>query len=89
VLIGTHSILNVEYNNLGLVVIDEQQKFGANQREALLDSRKDGRKIDVLSQTATPIPRTTALALYGDVELITITQKPAGRKENITFLKNR
>lgn len=84
VLIGTHSILNVEYNNLGLVVIDEQQKFGANQREALLDSRKDGRKIDVLSQTATPIPRTTALALYGDVELITITQKPAGRKENIT-----
>ena len=85
VLIGTHSILNVEYNNLGLVVIDEQQKFGANQREALLDSRKDGRKIDMLSQTATPIPRTTALALYGDVELITITQWI--KKSSDNFLK--
>lgn len=84
VLIGTHSLFNADYNNLGLIVIDEQQKFGANQREALIDSRKDGRKVDVLSQTATPIPRTTALALYGDVELITISQKPKGRKENIT-----
>lgn len=84
VLIGTHSLFNAEYKNLGLVVIDEEQKFGTSQREALVDSRKDGLKVDVLAQTATPIPRTTALALYGDVDLITLTEKPKGRKENIT-----
>lgn len=64
IVIGTHSVLNanIEYKNLGLVVIDEQQKFGTAQREALLNIRRDGRKPDLLAQTATPIPRSTAQA---------------------------
>lgn len=84
IVVGTHSVLNLEYNNLGLLVVDEQQKFGKKQREALNLSRPDGRTIDVLEQTATPIPQTTALAFYGDIKLITLTEKPGGRKENIT-----
>lgn len=85
IIVGTHSVFNIEYNNLGFVVIDEQQKFGAAQRDRLkYNGRKDGKQSDVLSQTATPIPRSTALAFYGDVDLIQINDKPAGRKEIIT-----
>ena len=83
ILVGTHSVLNdkIEFRNLGLVIIDEQQKFGTSQREALLDSRADGRKPDLLAQTATPIPRSTAQAFYGDINLISLYGKPKGRIE--------
>lgn len=82
-LIGTHSVLsdNVEFKNLGLIIIDEQQKFGAAQREALLNSRVDGKKPDLIAQTATPIPRSTAQAFYGDINLISLNGKPEGRIE--------
>lgn len=84
IIVGTHSVFGIEYNNLGLIVIDEQQKFGKAQREMLINSRPDGKLVDLLSQTATPIPRSTALAFYGDIDLITLTEKPNNRKENIT-----
>lgn len=85
-IVGTHSVLNknVPYKNLGVVCIDEQQKFGAAQREALLDIREDGFMPDIINQTATPIPRSTAQVFYGDINFITINQKPAGRKDIIT-----
>lgn len=81
ILVGTHAVLNkkVEYRNLGLVIIDEQQKFGKAQREALLDIRSDGLKPDLIAQTATPIPRSTAQAFYGDIDLISLKGKPKGR----------
>ena len=82
IIVGTHSVFNLKYKNLGFVVIDEQQKFGAAQREKLRDfGREDGKKPDMLSQTATPIPRSTAQAFYGDIDLIQVIDKPAGRKE--------
>lgn len=84
IIVGTHSVFNIDYKNLGFVIIDEQQKFGAAQREKLRDSRKDGKQPDFLSQTATPIPRSTALAFYGDIDLIQLSDKPKGRKEVIT-----
>lgn len=86
ILIGTHSVLSnkIEYKNLGLVVVDEQQKFGKSQREALLDVRSDGFKPDILAQTATPIPRSTAQAFYGDINMISLNGKPKGRIEIIT-----
>lgn len=86
ILIGTHSVLSnkIEYKNLGLVVVDEQQKFGKAQREALLDVRSDGFKPDILAQTATPIPRSTAQAFYGDINMISLNGKPKGRIEIIT-----
>lgn len=86
IVVGTHSVLNanIEYNNLGLVVIDEQQKFGTAQREALLESRDDGRKPDLLAQTATPIPRSTAQAFYGDIDMIQLDGKPPGRIKVVT-----
>lgn len=84
IIVGTHSVLNLEYKNIGLLVIDEQQKFGKAQREKLILSRQDGKSIDILEQTATPIPQSTALAFYGDLKLITLTEKPGGRKENVT-----
>lgn len=83
ILVGTHAVLNkkIEYRNLGLVIIDEQQKFGKAQREALLDVRSDGLKPDLIAQTATPIPRSTAQAFYGDINLISLKGKPKGRIE--------
>ena len=82
IIVGTHSVLsdNVNYKNLGVVCIDEQQKFGSAQREALLNSRKDGLVPDLLTQTATPIPRSTAQAFYGDIDIVTMEGKPNGRK---------
>lgn len=83
VLVGTHAIITdkVTFFNLGLVVIDEQHRFGVNQR---LDLIKKGRSPHVLSMTATPIPRTIIMSLYGDIEVSAITEKPKGRKEIIT-----
>lgn len=79
--VGTHALTKdtVKYHNLGLVVIDEQQKFGAEDRSRLLDSRDDGLMPDIIMQTATPIPRSTAQAFYGDVEMIILDEKPPGR----------
>lgn len=83
VLFGTHSLLNDElvYNNLGLVITDEQHRFGVNQRQTLQEKGKD---VDVLYMSATPIPRTLALTIYGDMDITEIRTKPGGRKEIIT-----
>jgi ATP-dependent DNA helicase RecG len=86
IIVGTHAVFaeSVKYSNLGLIVIDEQQKFGAEQRTRLLESRPDGRVPDLLMQTATPIPRTTAQVYYGDVDIITMNEKPPGRTPIVT-----
>jgi ATP-dependent DNA helicase RecG len=78
-LIGTHALLesNVNFHKLGLAIVDEQHRFGVVQRLSLMEK---GRKPDVLVMTATPIPRTLALTLYGDLEISTIDQLPPGRK---------
>lgn len=76
--IGTHSVFqeDVSFSDLGLVIIDEQHKFGVDQRETL---RSKGKNPDILAMTATPIPRTLCLTLYGDLDLLTIKSKPKGR----------
>ncbi len=81
--VGTHSLLNedLEFNNLGLVVTDEQHRFGVNQRKNL---RNKGSDVDVLYLSATPIPRTYALTLFGDMDISIIESKISGRKEIIT-----
>ena len=83
IIVGTHSLLNeeVEFANLGLVITDEQHRFGVNQRSNL---QNKGAKCDVLYLSATPIPRTYALTLYGDMDISTIKTKPAGRKDITT-----
>ncbi|RFB06005.1 ATP-dependent DNA helicase RecG [Parvularcula marina] len=77
--IGTHALFSsdVEFSDLGLVVVDEQHRFGVSQRLSLQDK---GRRADVLVMTATPIPRTLALTTYGDMEVSQIREKPPGRK---------
>lgn len=79
IIIGTHSLIedNVKFKNLKLIVIDEQHRFGVKQRAKL---RAKARDIDMLSMTATPIPRTFALAFYGDLDVSTIDQLPPGRQ---------
>lgn len=81
--VGTHAVIseNVKFNNLGLVITDEQHRFGVNQRSNL---QNKGVKTDVLYLSATPIPRTYALTLYGDMDTSIIKSKPKGRKEIIT-----
>lgn len=83
IIVGTHSVVSdkVEYANLGFVAIDEQQKFGTMQRTKLLKSREDDRIPDLLLQTATPIPRSTAQVIFGDMDMIYLDEKPAGRIE--------
>ncbi|MBI2718737.1 MAG: ATP-dependent DNA helicase RecG [Rhizobiales bacterium] len=78
-LIGTHALFQegVEFRDLGLVVIDEQHRFGVHQRLAL--QAKAGSAADLLVMTATPIPRTLALTVYGDMDVSKLTEKPAGR----------
>jgi len=80
ILIGTHALLTegVDFADLGVVVIDEQHRFGVEQRAVL---RAKGTDPDVLVMTATPIPRTAAMTLYGDLDVTTIDEMPPGRKE--------
>jgi len=79
VIVGTHSLIQeqVQFDNLGLVVIDEQHRFGVAQRAQL---QHKGRNPDILTMTATPIPRTLALTLYGDLDVSEIDQLPPGRQ---------
>lgn len=88
IIIGTHSLLepSVVYKNLGYVVYDELQKFGANQRTAVLLSREDKRVPHMLMQSATPIPRSIAQAVFGDIEQIVLEEKPPGRKDIETLM---
>ena len=85
-LIGTHSILNdkLTFNKLGLVITDEQHRFGVNQRSCL---QKKSMNPDILYLSATPIPRTYAMTIYGDLDISMIKSKPHGRKEIITKVK--
>jgi len=87
VVIGTHALFSkdVIFARLGLVVIDEQHRFGVGQREALLAK---GNYPDMLVMSATPIPRSLAMTLYGDLKVISIKEKPAGRKPIKTRLVN-
>lgn len=83
VLVGTHAVFseNVEYKDLGYVVIDEQHRFGVNQRNSLV---KKGEAVDLLLMSATPIPRTLALSIYGDLDVSTLTTYPTTSREVIT-----
>ncbi len=80
IVIGTHALLQerVQFCDLGLVVIDEQHRFGVEQRDVLRDRAGDGRP-HLLVMTATPIPRTVAMTVFGDLEMSTLTELPAGR----------
>lgn len=83
IIIGTHAILNdsIVFKQLGLVVIDEQHKFGVRQRSQLLENNKLSIRPHILLMTATPIPRTLALTLYGGYDVSIVDEKPVGRKE--------
>ena len=86
-LIGTHALFqkNIQFKNLGLVIIDEQHKFGVRQRIEL--SKKGGKNCDILLMSATPIPRTLILAVYGDMDVSRLIEKPMYRKDIITLSK--
>jgi ATP-dependent DNA helicase RecG len=87
IIIGTHSLIqeDVKYYNLGLVITDEQHRFGVNQRANL---KNKGISPDVLYMSATPIPRTFALTIYGDMDVSTIKEMPKGRIPVKTLVKN-
>ncbi|MCI7802588.1 MAG: ATP-dependent DNA helicase RecG [Floccifex porci] len=87
--VGTHALFqeNVEFNRLGLVIIDEQQRFGVKQRRSLLEK---GQNVDFLMMSATPIPRTYAHFLFGDMDITNIKQMPPGRKPVCTrYIKGK
>ena len=86
IVIGTHSLIykSVEFKHLAYVIIDEQHRFGTRQRSAL--AKKDDRMPHLLSMTATPIPRTLALTIYGDLDITLLDEMPSGRKPIITEL---
>ena len=86
-LIGTHALFqkNIIFKNLGLAIIDEQHKFGVRQRIEL--SKKGGKNCDILLMSATPIPRTLILTVYGDMDVSKLIEKPKNRKEIITLSK--
>jgi ATP-dependent DNA helicase RecG len=83
VIVGTHALLepDVEFRRLGLAIVDEQHRFGVEQRQALMEK---GAHPDVLVMTATPIPRTLALTIYGDLDVSVIDEMPPGRKPIVT-----
>ncbi len=87
IIFGTHAIFQkkIVFNNLGLIIIDEQHKFGVNQRKKLSD--KGGDNCDILLMSATPIPRTLTMTIYGDMDLSIIKEKPKLRKEVKTYSK--
>ncbi len=87
IIIGTHALFQkkIKFKNLGLVVIDEQHKFGVKQRLDL--ANKGGKNCDLLLMSATPIPRTMMMSLYGDMDVSKITEKPSIRKNIITLSK--
>ena len=87
IIFGTHAIFQkkVSFKKLGLIIIDEQHKFGVNQRKKLSD--KGGDNCDVLLMTATPIPRTLTMTIYGDMDLSIIHEKPKNRKPVKTYSK--
>ena len=84
-LVGTHSLIQEEvvFNKLGVAVVDEQHRFGVEQRKKL---RKKGESIDILMMSATPIPRTLAISAFGDMDISSIKELPAGRKPIQTFV---
>ena len=87
IIFGTHALFQkkVQFKKLGLIIIDEQHKFGVNQRKKLSD--KAGKNCDVLLMTATPIPRTLTMTIYGDMDLSIIREKPNNRKPVKTYSK--
>ena len=87
ILIGTHALLEdqVQFADLGLVVIDEQHRFGVEQRDALRE-KAAGSRPHVLVMTATPIPRTVAMTVFGDLEVSTLSELPAGRSPIATHV---
>ena len=87
IIVGTHALLedNVVFRNLGLAVIDEQHRFGVEQRSRLWQKSSCGRPPHVLVMTATPIPRTLAMTLYGDLDVSVIDELPPGRKPILTM----
>jgi ATP-dependent DNA helicase RecG len=87
IIFGTHALFQkkIIFKNLGLAIIDEQHKFGVNQRSEL--AKKGGDNCDVLLMSATPIPRTMMMSLYGDMDISKITEKPAKRKTILTLSK--
>ena len=92
IIVGTHAVFqsDVEFKNIGLVIVDEQHRFGVKQRKSLQAKAKQ--MPHVMNLTATPIPRTLALTLYGEMEVSIIKQKPPGRKEintELTIKENR
>jgi ATP-dependent DNA helicase RecG len=93
IVIGTHALLQdaVEFHNLGMVVVDEQHRFGVEQRDRLRAKAPEGLTPHLLVMTATPIPRTVALTVYGDLETSTLRELPRGRQPittNTIFLKD-
>ncbi|NDL59400.1 ATP-dependent DNA helicase RecG [Phytoactinopolyspora mesophila] len=88
IVVGTHALLEeqVQFFDLGLVVVDEQHRFGVEQRAALAAKSRNGTRPHVLVMTATPIPRTVAMTVFGDLEISTLSEVPAGRAEVTTHV---
>jgi ATP-dependent DNA helicase RecG len=94
IVIGTHALLQdaVDFHNLGMVVVDEQHRFGVEQRDQLRAKARAGITPHLLVMTATPIPRTVALTVYGDLETSTLRELPRGRQpitSNVIFIKDK
>lgn len=88
IVIGTHALIqeSIHFKNLGLAIIDEQHRFGVGQRQAMLNKGQSEHSVNLLQMTATPIPRSLALSLYGELSVSTIDELPNGRKAITTVL---